>query len=208
VVAVVPVWRREKIGRHVPAGLLEDVNATLQDQHWNEPPLFVAIADPRAVRQTLRRLEFDREVLSGPRAATVAQRVGAAFVAIPFLVRCDYDAEEQPGKHVVKRRDGGQAEILLYGRRTLTVRCAYRVVNVHDGRVVAEGHIDTADGRRKRHAVYAGDRRELLLTTEEHAWFDPRRLREADREIEREIARALAAGLAEAVYGDVGRHLP
>jgi len=208
VVAVVPVWRREKIGRHVPAGLLEDVNGTLQDQHWNEPPLFVAIADPRAVRQTLRRLEFDREVLSGPRAATVAQRVGAAFVAIPFLVRCDYDAEEQPGKHVVKRRDGGQTEILLYGRRTLTVRCAYRVVNVHDGRVVAEGHIDTADGRRKRHAVYAGDRRELLLTTEEHAWFDPRRLREADREIEREIARALAAGLAEAVYGDVTRHLP
>lgn len=207
-VAVVPLWRREKIGRFVPAGLLEDVNDTLADQHWGEPPLFIAIADPRAVRQTLRRLEFDREVLSGPRAATVAQRVEAAFVAVPFLVRCDYDAEEQPEKRVVKRRDGGQAEILVYRKRTLFVRCAYRVVNVHDGRVVAEGHLDTSEGRRRRHAVYAGDSRELLLTAEEHGWFDRRKLRDADREIEREVARALAAGLAEAVYGDVTRHLP
>jgi len=207
-VAVTPVWRREKIGPRVPAGLLEDVNGTLQDKHWIEPPLFVKIADPRAVRQTLRRLEFDREVLSGPRAATVAQRVGAAFVAVPFLVRCDYDYDEKPAPHTVKRRDGGQAEILLYRRRTLTVRCAYRIVDAHEGRVVAEGHLDMTEGRPRRHAVYAGARRELLLTTDEHAWFDPRRLREADREIEREVARALAAGLAAAVYGDVVRHLP
>jgi len=207
-VAVIPVWRREKIGRHVPAGLLEDVNGTLQDQHWSEPPLFVAIADPRAVRQTLRQLEFDREVLSGPRAATVAQRVDAAFVAVPFLVRCDYDAEERPARQTVKRRDGGQAEILLYRKRTLAVRCAYRVVDVHTGQIVAEGHLDAIEGRPRRHAVYAGDRRELLLTSEQHAWFDPRRLREADREIERDVAGALAAGLAAAVYGDVIRHLP
>jgi tetratricopeptide (TPR) repeat protein len=207
-VAVTPLWRREKIGRLVPAGLLEDINDILADEHWTEPPLFVAVADPRAVRQTLRRLEFDREVLSGPRAATVAQRVGAGFVAVPFLVRCDYDAEEQPEKRIVKRRDGGQAEILVYRKRTLFVRCAYRIVNVHDGRVVAEGHLDTSDGRRRRHAVYAGDSRELLLTAEEHGWFDRRRLRDADREIERAVARALAGGLAEAVYGDVIRHLP
>lgn len=207
-VAVVPVWRREKIGRRVPAGLLEDVNGILEDQHWNEPPLFVTIADPRAVRQALRRLEFDREVLSGPRAATVAQRVDAGFVAVPFLVRCDYDTDEKPGKHTVRRRDGGQAEILLFRRRTLAVRCAYLIVDVHTGKVVAEGHLDASEGRPRRHAVYAGDRRDLLLTAEEHAWFDPRRLREADREIEREIAGALASGLAAAVYGDVVRHLP
>jgi tetratricopeptide (TPR) repeat protein len=207
-VAVIPVWRREKIGRRVPAGLLEDINDILADQHWTEPPLFIAISDPRAVRQMLRRLEFDREVLSGPRAATVAQHLGAGFAAVPFLVRCDYDAEERPEKRIVQRRDGGQAEILVYRNRTLFVRCAYRIVHVHDGRVVAEGHLDTSEGRRRRHAVYAGDSRELLLTAEEHGWFDRRRLRDADREIEREIARVLAAGLAEAVYNDVTRHLP
>ncbi|MHC4548374.1 MAG: hypothetical protein ACYTEZ_06305 [Planctomycetota bacterium] len=207
-VAALPVWRLEQIADHVPAGLLSEINDITGDEYWTKPPLFVGMIDPRAVRRELRRLDFDRRILKAPRAATLGRRLGADLVAVLFLVRCDFDGEEQPVRRPVTRRDGQPAEIELYRQRTLTVHCAYRIVDVNTGRPLDEGRVETSAGRRHPHATYAGNLRGLLLSPEEHAWFDRRRRREVDRALEHEIARTLSTGLAEAVYDTVTRHLP
>ena len=60
-VAVPPVWRRDRAVR-LPAGLLDEINDLLVQEHWSHPPLFVSTLDSRSVRAELRRLGLDRRV--------------------------------------------------------------------------------------------------------------------------------------------------
>jgi hypothetical protein len=206
-VAVAPVWRRERLARAVPAGLLDEINDGV-DEYWLKPPLFVEPVDPRVVRGELRRLGLDRTVLSERQASAIGQMVAAEFAVVANLRECALDRGEKPQVHPVKTKDGPDAEILVYQRRTLTVRCGFRIVRVADGQLLGDGTISADVERKVRHAAYDGDRRALLLTQQEHRWFDRRRMADVDRELQREASAALADGLAAAVFEEVTRHLP
>jgi tetratricopeptide (TPR) repeat protein len=205
-VALVPVGRLDRV-TDVPAGLLDDINDALEDS-WAEPPLFVAAVDSRVVRGELRRLGFDRLVLADRQAQAIGQMVGAEFAVVSNLRACRFDAGEKPQVQAVKTQAGTTAEVLVYQRRSLVITCAFRIVRISDGSVVTEGTVTADAERRTRHAVYEGDMRALLLTQEQHRWFDARRLTEVDREIEREAAAGLAEGLAGAVFEQVLQRLP
>ncbi|MHC4937491.1 MAG: hypothetical protein ACYTHK_00805 [Planctomycetota bacterium] len=206
-VAFTPVWRLDRVARHLPAGLLDEINDNL-DGYWSKPPLFVEPLDSRLVRGELRRLGLDRLVLTDRQVSAVGQMLGAEFAIMTEIAQVGIDRGETPEKRPVKVKDGPDAEILLYRRRTLALRCNYHVVRVADSRLVADGTVSADVARKARHAVYDGDRSVLLLTQEEHRWFDRRRLAEVDRALEREAASILADGLAAAVYEEVTRRLP
>jgi len=206
--AVTPVWRDERIGPRVPAALLTDLNDILDDEHWNEPPLFVAVPDPGAVRKQLRQLEFDHEVLSVQRASAVARTLGAEFAAVLFLSACDYDRGERPEPREVATRAGPPGQVKLYRTRSLRAACTFRLVDARSGQLVVEGTVEASAERRLDHATCDGNLGDLLLTQEQHAWFDVARIRAADREIEREVAAGLASGVANAVYDELVKHLP
>jgi len=206
-VAIAPVWRHERLARAVPAGLLDEINDGL-DEYLVKPPLFVEPVDPRVVRGELRRLGLDRTVLSERQASAIGQMVAAEFAVVANLRECVLDRGEKPKVHPVKTKDGPDAEILVYRRRTLAVRCVFRIVRVADGQLLGDGTISADVERKMRHAAYDGDRRALLLTQQEHRWFDRRRLADVDRELQREASRALADGLAAAVFEEVTRQLP
>ncbi|MDH3592486.1 MAG: hypothetical protein OER88_11435, partial [Planctomycetota bacterium] len=105
-VAVTPVWKHETVVRHVPDGILPDLNGVLEDQHWAGAPMFTEVIDPRSVRRTLRRLHLARDVISDPQAGLVAQQLGADFTLVLYLVRCDHDANETPVSHAVPTSKG------------------------------------------------------------------------------------------------------
>lgn len=207
-VAALPVWRTERVAGRVPAGLLDELNDLLDDKHWTEPPLFIAPYEAKSVRGELRGLEFDRLVLTDRQARTVGKLLGAHFTVVTNVAGCAYDRKQAPRAHSVKTRDGPPAEILVYPRRTLAVQCVFRIVRVDDGQLIAEGTVSSKAERRLKHAVYDGDMRGLLLTREEHKWFDEHRRADADRELERETAAALADGVAGAIFEELLRHLP
>ena len=208
-VVAVPLWRHDRAAQRVSAGLLADVDDILAEEYWANPPLFVAIADGRAVRRKMRRLALHRQILSPDRAALLGEQLGAEFIAVAHIARCKHDAHGTATSHIATTRDGREAEILVYRRRSMDVRCVFRIVDV-TGQVVAEGRLDAQGSRKHTHAVHANGARagELLLTREEHDWFDAGRLQEVDREIERDIAHQLAKELAEAVLNEVTKRLP
>ena len=208
-VVFAPVWKGDRVVHQVPTELLGEINDVLESDYLGEPPMFVGIVEPLAVRRAIRQLEFDREVLSPHRARTLGQGLRARYVVVVFVAACDYDRQEQPAHHVVATRNGHRLEIKHYRKRSIAVRCEFRLVDAHDGNVVAEGRVAAVGERDHTHGVvYQGDADDLLLTREEHSWFDEHRLREVDREIEREIAQALARGVAEAVLNEVTQRLP
>jgi len=205
-VALIPVGRLDR-ARDVPAGLLDDINDALEDA-WAEPPLFVAAVDPHLVRGELRRLGFDRMVLADRQAQATGQLVGAHFAVVANVRGCRYDPGERPQVQTVQTQAGTTAQILVYQHRALVVTCEFRIVDVADGRLVAEGTVTADAERRSRHAVYDGDTRGLLLTQEQHRLLDPRQLADVDREIEHEVAAGVAKGLAGAIFEQVLQRLP
>ncbi len=207
-VAVYPVWRRERLANRVPAGLLSDVNDILADEHWAETPLFVAMVDSAALRRELRRLEFDREVLSLQRASTVAQSLEGDFAVVLSVVRCEFGAGGGGELRSVARANSEPAEVHFYRTRVLNVRCRFSIIDARSASVLVEGDVDAYATRKAPHAVYHGDEGTLLMTKEQHRWFDRRRLRDADRELERTAAKDLAAGIAQAVYDGILKNLP
>jgi hypothetical protein len=146
--------------------------------------------------------------LSARQARAVGEVLRADFVVASSVRRVKWDAGETPVVRKVKTKDGPEAEILVYRRRSIVVVCAFFIVRVADGAVVAEGTVESDAVRDATHAVYDGDTGALLLTQQQHRWFDRRRLAEVDRAIEREAAEGGAKGLAEAAFQEIARRLP
>ncbi|MHC4955535.1 MAG: hypothetical protein ACYTGZ_16915 [Planctomycetota bacterium] len=207
-VVALPVWRTERAARGLPPGLLDDVNDIFDERHWASPPLFVATMDSKSVRGELRRLDFDRAVLTDRQARTVAEQLKADFVVVPFVRKVAWDVGEEPQPRPVGTRDGKGTTIDVYKQRNLIVGCAFRIIRVADGEVILEGAVRAEAQRKYRHAAYDGDRRQLLLSQEEHRWFDRRRRTEVDRELVKEISSSLAEGLATTILEEVTKHLP
>ena len=206
-VVATPVWRDDKLASVVPATLMGELDDELVEKYWTNPPMFIGMLDARTVRTELRGLGFDRQHLSDRQARAVGKVLDADFVVALSINSCQYDRKLTPVLREVATRDGKGATVRLYKKRVLNLSCAWRNVCVEDGRVQRSGEIKIEASRDLLHAVYDGDDSQLLLTREQHQWFDERRLAEADRALEREIAPNLAKHLAGNIYGNLEYNL-
>lgn len=210
-VAPIPVWHKVDLGDLVAVSLIRSINRTLAKQHWTEPPPLVAVTEAGSVREALRTWDLDRTVLTDRQARAVAHRLAADVAVVSFLSQGEARSAGGPRAHAVFLRDGQKTTIKVWERRMAKVRCSYHIVSVEEqggpGRRSPGrgGYVDAMAQVNQRHALYAGDVRNLRLTPEEHSWFDDTAHAEIYAELEREIAQQLASKLAAAVYADVSK---
>jgi len=208
-VAVAPVWRTDRAARQVPAGFLDEVNDLLEDGALSEPPLFIAALDAKEVRDALRALGVDRSVLPAAQAVAVGNHLDSDYVVLTYVRKCVVGAgSAEPQTIQVATEDGQGAELQVFSRRTLVVGCAFQIVRVLDGEVVAEKTARAEAERKMRYAIQVGDAKDLLLTKEQHKLLDRRRLAQADRSLEKDTAVALAKALGVAMYEELRQRLP
>jgi tetratricopeptide (TPR) repeat protein len=158
-VAVLPVWRKRKAARSIPDGFVSDLNDRLEDEAWSSPPMFVAVSDTRRVRTEVRRLEFDREIISEGRAATVGEMVDANYVAQGFISAFDVfpPPEGENARPVAGGRGGrgcGCGEGVVYdGMLHVHATVVVRIIDVKTRAIVSEAEVavegEAPLGRRK-----------------------------------------------------------
>ncbi len=207
-VAFLPFWRTDAVAREAPATAVQDLNDVLLYDHWSAPVPFVAAADAVALRRELRRLRYDRTVISRNQAAEIGRAAEADFVVAgewTAFERREKNVKEKTRKARLKGRAatvGGRKDTTYVEqslRLELRAEVAYRIIDPHTRRVVEQGSVSArADGNLRR-GVFAGDYRDLDLSGAERSLFeDEERL--ATEELVNKLVDDLAARLAERVY--------
>lgn len=207
---VLPVHARARTrGSRSQEALADEVDAMLQDSSWRQPPAFVAMHDPLAVRDLIEHTG----VLDGPFDA-------AALAAILRLTEADYGARFQllgvqetefdvkTRTHHVDTHGGRQVTFDEHsGRRRLQAEVRVLVVD-NFGNAVTDVTVVGTGTAPFRVGDYAGDPSELNLKSQHVDLFDRY---EQDRQVEearRALAQDLAAGISAAVYDRVLAMVP
>lgn len=204
IVVPTPTWRVDGLARRVPDRFLRDLDDILEDEHWSAPPEYVSMVDPGSARRELRNLHLDRVVLRESQAASLGRYLGAHLVVVNFLDRFDLVERGVENQQNVRTTDGRPASYTLFeGDRDLTVRAAFKIVDVRTKRVIRSGRAEVRESRPVRRANYRGDANRLDLTRKERSWFDSANMERLDDELMRDAAAGLAAKLAEEVYEEL-----
>jgi tetratricopeptide (TPR) repeat protein len=204
-VAIFPVEldpRLEGRGESDPALQLADI---LELEHWREPPPFVAVADPVAVRQLIRRYRRPGRAL---RPARILEEMGSDFGVLIDIV--NLTRSEQNVRETVRtaRTEGGGTQRYTRQEGTQRYEIQVRVVIVdRAGREVenfASG--DNESGPFQR-GVYDGDLSELNLSRSDAMLFDEARQAQARAVIEDRLLAQLAERIADQVFERVLRRV-
>ena len=148
-------------------------------------------------------------MIPAAQAVAVGNHLDADYVVLTYVRKTVVGAGAgKPQVVTVATADGQGAELNVFSRRTLAVRCDFMIVRALDGEVVAEKTAEAEAEREMRYAVQVGDAKDLLLSKEQHRLLDRRRLAQADRSLEKDTAAALAKALGDAYYAELTRRLP
>jgi tetratricopeptide (TPR) repeat protein len=215
-VAFLPLWQTESAGQAMPPGFQRELNETLRYRHWDQPPLFIASADPLATRRTLQRMGLDRTVLSRRQAVRAGERLDADYLVTGEVVqfvaeKSDVEQERRVTGWTSNARgatrgrpdDGPTADTAYVVEDfdlKLTAGVEFRVVDVRSGRIVATRTVDVSSEGEMRRGVFEGDWRNLDLSGSELALFDPEEIRRREQALETSLADALADALAREAF--------
>ncbi|MEE8106291.1 MAG: hypothetical protein V3T86_12215 [Planctomycetota bacterium] len=198
-VVVLPPWRADAVAKRIPDGFLAALDATLAEEHWVGPPLFLSYAPSADVRRELRRLEFDRQILSEARASAVGESVDARLVVIPVIRKWNVFSEGSEAPRAATTRKGEPTQYRVFkGQRVLEVRGTLRVVEVATKNRVRESRFSATVKRDARYGIH-NEPNSLALGKKEARLFDLGRLDAIDEELGRSMRRELATRLAAAV---------
>ena len=207
-VAFLPFWRTEEVAREAPPNVVQDLNDVLIYDHWSGPMLFVIAANPVQVRRELRRLRYDREIITRRQAAEIGRVALADYVVVgewTQVQRRERNLKEKTRKARLKGRRAttGGANDTTYVEQSfrleLDAEVVYRIIDPYTRREVEKGTVTAEVSARIKRAVFAGDYRDLDLSGSELSLFeDDERL--AMEELGNELVDKLALRLAERVY--------
>ncbi|MEM1268524.1 MAG: hypothetical protein AAGI08_00625 [Bacteroidota bacterium] len=207
-VALLPAWRTDGAADDMSSDFMEAFNDALQLDYWNNPPLFIAVADPALVRRSLRDLRLRRQVLSDRQIGQITRDVDAdlgMFVEFDrFTLREEGVKERQRSVETSNGVDTTFTE--LKGRLRMTARIVYTITDER-GREVYESRIEDNVSEKFERGEYAGNYRDLKLSRSQRKLFDQDRLEEEERELERELVDKLSRRLASAVYDRLQREV-
>lgn len=215
-VAFLPFWQTEAVEREAPPGLLTDLNDVLLYEYWTAPVAFVAPANPVDVGRELRRLRYDRTVITRRQAAEIGRVVEADYVVVgewTGLVRTERNVKETVRRAPLRGRAstiGGRTDT-TYVEQRLTLELdgtvVYRIIDPLSRRVVDEGRVSAEASDRFTRAVYAGDYRTLDLSGSERSLFeDAERL--AAEDLVNDLVDEMAARLADRIFDRLLRQIP
>ncbi|MCH8963017.1 MAG: hypothetical protein IH820_17320, partial [Bacteroidetes bacterium] len=215
-VAFLPFWRTEDVDRHAPRNVVPDLNDVLLYEHWSAPLLFIAAADPVQLRRELRRLRYDRTIITRRQAAEIGRVADADYVIVgewTVFERQERNLKEKTRKARMKGRratTGGSTDTTYVEqsfRLEFEAEVAFRIIDPRTRREVDHGTARAEVSGRVTRGVFAGDYRDLDLSGSELSLFeDDERL--AEEELGDELVDTLAARLAERVYDRLLRLIP
>ena len=215
-VAFLPLWQTETAGQAMPPGFQRELNETLRYRHWDQPPLFIASADPLSTRRTLQRMSLDRTVLSRRQAVRTGERLDADFLVTGEVVqfvaeKSDVEQERRTTGWTSSARgatrgrpDDGPTTDTTYVVETydleLTAGVEFRVIDVQSGCTATTRTVDVTVEGEMRRGVFDGDWRNLDLSGSELALFDAEEIRRREQALETSLADALADALAREAF--------
>ena len=215
-VAFLPFWRTEEVAREAPSNVVQDLNDVMQYDHWSAPLPFIAAADPVQLRRELRRLRYDREIITRRQAAEIGRVVLADYVVAgewTEVKRQERNLREKTRKARLKGRratTGGTNDTTYIEqdfRLELDAEVVYRIIDPRTRREVEKGTVSAEVSGRVKRGVFAGDYRDLDLSGSELSLFeDDERL--ATEELGDELVDKLALRLAERIYDRLLRQIP
>ena len=215
-VAFLPFWRTEDVAREAPPNVVQDLNDVMFYDHWSAPLPFIAVADPVQLRRELRRLRYDREIITRRQAAEIGRVVLADYVVVgewTEMRREERNVKEKTRKARMKGRratTGGSNDTTYVEqdfRLELDAEVVYRIIDPRTRREVDKGIVSADVSGRVKRAVFPGDYRDLDLSGSERSLFeDDERL--ATEELGDELVDKLAVLLAERIYDRLLRQIP
>jgi len=205
VLAIFPVGSTAEVRATAEGDLEGQLSDVLELDHWREPPLFVAVADPVVVRQTTRRL------LPGTpfRPGRVLDAVGADFGALVELTRLEVTEHDVTSDtRTTRTREGRPASYSVEQGQLRYVIEATLTFFDERGVQIASSTVRANEAGRFERGVYRGDPRDLELSRGEQLLFDPAARRQRRAEIETRLLSELAGKVADGVYREVVRRIP
>lgn len=215
-VAFLPFWRTDEVFREAPANVVQDLNDVLLYDHWATPQPFIASADPVQLRRELRRLRYDRSVITSRQAAEIGRVVYADYVVVgewTEVKRKERNMKERTRKAKLKGRrstTGGSNDTTYVEQKftlELDAEIVYRIIDPRTRREIDKGTVSADVSGRIERGVFAGDYRDLDLSGSELSLFEEDELL-ATEEMGDELVDKLALVLAERVYERLLRQIP
>ncbi len=214
-VAFLPLARAHPASDEHAARVTEDLATVLTHNHWAHPVPFVVALDPVLVAREARRAGIDRVRLEPWDGAEVGRVVGADYVVMTEfldLQRLDRDVREVRRPVRFKRgRVGPVVMDTVYVEQTMDVlfdaAVAYRVVDAHTRRVIAERTVEISAEGRVEQALFTGDYRDLDISAGTRRLFEESAYVEEQRILDG-LVDELSEELAGLVFGDVVGVIP
>ena len=207
-VALVPV--RGSKGASLPAEFLSELNDELELEHWSQPPVFVAVIDPRRVRHELRAQDCMRGTLTARQAARVGRALGADIALcseITSLVTREENVQLEI-RRVHTRAGVDTTYVVRKGKRYYDLAATYALVDVGQGREASRQTLEASESQDFQEGVFAGDPSQLQLASTDRGLFDTRKAREEEQDIESRLITQATGRLAERVYADILSRVP
>jgi tetratricopeptide (TPR) repeat protein len=195
-VAVLPVTSQTGVDDELPVDWLREVEDALEENAWDEPPMFVQVIDPREVRREMRRVDGGRRSVGGTsQAANVGRALGADLVVRMVVDSTRTEERDVRTERRTARLRTGQdtAYTVRSGRRQVWARVRYDIIDVRERRSVSDDVFHAEGEARFREPVFQGNWRQLALSRDEAALFGD----DARRDQRHQLWRSLADRMTE-----------
>ncbi|MGW8266918.1 MAG: hypothetical protein ACWGSQ_11150 [Longimicrobiales bacterium] len=204
--AVFPITEASALedrGNVAPAQLLSDI---LELEHWRQPPLFIAVADPILVRTLSRRFTPGGALL---RPERVLEELGADFGVLIEIFEWTVTEENVRRRTRTARTPRGATVSYTEEDGTLRIAVTTDILVVgRDGRELEHFPLTEDEGGGFERGVYEGDPRALELSRSEARLFDPVVQAQQRAVVEDALMHRLAERIAREVYRRVLSRIP
>lgn len=223
VVAVLPVTATDGVRNYLGPDFEVQLDELLQLDHWNQPPLFVDVADPVILRREMRGLLRGRIPNSPIVVGRALDLIGADLGATVTLSRIDVteegvDVDEHRaiipaqsarlGSTPRRSQDSEAMDTVTYstvdGTRSYYLEANVVIVDV-EGREVERFTASSSRSGPFRRGEFDGDPGRLPLDRDEEPYFDPRANADQIAGIEEALLEDLAVAIAGGTYDTVLR---
>lgn len=206
VLAVFPVGSTAQVREAAGGDLEGQLSDVLELDHWRSPPLFVAVADPVAVRQTTRQL-FPAGTTFRP--GRVLEEVGGDFGALVELTKLEVTESDVESEERTARNSRGRSVTYTVerGRTRYAIEATVTIFDDRGARLGSSTARASESGHFER-GRYGGSWRDLNLSRGETLLFDPVAQRAQYAELEATLLAELADHVADDVFGAVVRRIP
>jgi tetratricopeptide (TPR) repeat protein len=213
VVAVLPVTASGGVRGYLGPEFEIQLDEDLTRDHWNQPPLFVQVADPLILRQELRGLLRGRVPQSALLVGRALDLIGAdvgVMVEVTTLdvVEEDVEYRSRTARTLPQGRGVNRGTVDTVTYQVATGEVSYHVEAVGilvdvEGREIASFTAAAQQGGPFERGEYDGDPESLDLGSIEARLFDPEVQAGERRHIEQALLEELALNIAAGTYETV-----